>query len=58
MDKIVVKEKEISITGSSDEDYVSLTDIARLKNDKEPKDVIKNWMRTRFTLEYLGLWEK
>lgn len=58
MDKIVVKEKEISITGSSDEDYVSLTDIARIKNEKEPKDVIKNWLRNRGTLEYVGLWEK
>lgn len=58
MDKIVVKEREISITGSSDEDYVSLTDIARIKNEKEPKDVIKNWLRNRGTLEYVGLWEK
>ena len=55
MDKIVVKEKEISITGSSDDDYISLTDIARIKNDKEPKDVIKNWLRNRSTLEYVGL---
>lgn len=47
MDKIVVKEKEISITGSSDDDYISLTDIARIKNEKEPKDVIKNWLRNR-----------
>ena len=58
MDKIVVKEKEISITGIGDGDYVSLTDIARIKNEKEPKDVIKNWLRNRFTLEYVGLWEK
>lgn len=58
MDKIVVREKEISITGSGDEDYVSLTDIARIKNSKEPKDVIKNWLRNRATLEYVGLWEK
>lgn len=56
MDKIVVK--EISITGIGDGDYVSLTDIARIKNEKEPKDVIKNWLRNRFTLEYVGLWEK
>ena len=29
-----------------------------MKNPLEPKDVVKNWMRTRNTLEYLGLWEK
>lgn len=29
-----------------------------MKNPLEPKDVVKNWMRTRITLEYFGLWEK
>jgi hypothetical protein len=58
MDKIVVKEKEISITGCSDEDYVSLTDIAKFKNPRDPNGVILNWMRRVFTLEYLSLWEK
>lgn len=33
-----------------------MTDIARYKSD-EPNDVIKNWMRSRETLEFLGLWE-
>ena len=58
MKNIIVKEKVINITGSGDDDYVSLTDIARLKNPKEPKDVVKNWLRLRSTLEFLGLWEK
>ena len=57
MKNIVVKDKVINITGISDDDYASLTDIARIKNSKEPKDVIKNWMRQRSTLEYLGMWE-
>ena len=38
-------------------DYVSITDIARRKNPVEPKDVVKNWMRSKNTIEYLGLWE-
>lgn len=38
-------------------DYISLTDIARYKNKNEPKDVVKNWMRVRDTIEFLGLWE-
>ena len=38
-------------------DYVSLTDIARYKNKEEPKDVVKNWLRVKNTIEFLGLWE-
>lgn len=38
-------------------DYICITDIARLKNPAEPKDVVKNWMRVKNTIEYLGLWE-
>ncbi|HHU21187.1 MAG TPA: KilA-N domain-containing protein [Acholeplasma sp.] len=38
-------------------DYISLTDIARYKNQKEPKDVVKNWLRMRDTIDFLGLWE-
>ena len=34
-----------------------MTDIARYKSD-EAKDVIKNWMRSKDTIEFLGLWEK
>ena len=50
---------EITIlsTGNND-DYISLTDIARYKNPDEPKDVVKNWMRTKSTIEFLGLWEQ
>ena len=38
-------------------DYICITDIARQKNPLEPKDVVKNWMRLKNTIEYLGLWE-
>ncbi len=38
-------------------EFISLTDIARYKSD-EPKDVIKNWMRSKNTIEFLGLWEQ
>jgi len=44
-----------AITGKS---YLCITDIARIKNPKEPKDVVKNWMRAKSTIEFLGLWEK
>ena len=46
-----------TFTGQSG-DYISLTDIARNKNADEPKDVVKNWMRSKTTIEFLGLWEQ
>lgn len=39
-------------------DYISLTDIAKYRELSEPNDVIRNWLRNRNTLEYLGLWEQ
>jgi len=39
-------------------DYISITDIAKIRNPIEPKDVVKNWMRSKNTLMFLGLWEK
>ena len=38
-------------------EYVSLTDIAKYKNSEAPRFVIQNWMRNRDTIEFLGLWE-
>ena len=57
MTKIQVKETIIKTIKFNGDDYLCITDIARLKNPVEPKDVIKNWMRLKNTLEYLGLWE-
>jgi hypothetical protein len=56
MAKIVVQNTEIAIIQIQETDYISLTDIARVKSD-EPAAVIGNWMRNRNTIEYLGLWE-
>lgn len=55
--KIHVLGKEITLY-SQKEDYISLTDIARYKNAQEPKDVVKNWLRNKNTIEFLGLWER
>ena len=56
---IQAKGTDISVLTTLDnEDYISLTDIARYKNAEFPADVIKNWMRIRSTIEYLGLWEQ
>ena len=45
-------------TVGSEDDYISLTDIARHRNPEFPADVVKNWMRLRSTIEFLGLWEQ
>ena len=55
---ITAKGTEITvISGGDDNDYISLTDIAKYKSD-DPNDVIKNWLRSKDTIEFLGLWEQ
>lgn len=39
-------------------DYISLTDIAKYKNQTAPNELIRNWMRSKNTIEYLGTWEE
>lgn len=56
--KIEVKGISVTVIKSGTDDFISLTDIARNKNAEEPKDVVKNWMRSRTTIEFLGLWEQ
>ena len=56
--KLIVQETLISIRQHEKEDFISLTDIARAKNSDEPKDVVKNWLRNKNTIEFLGLWEQ
>lgn len=53
--EITVLEQEIHI---NKDDYFSLTDIARYKNQESPADVVKNWLRRKDTIEFIGLWEK
>ena len=57
MKNIIVKDRIINITGISDEDYISLTDITRIKNDEDTNMVIASWMRRVDTLDFLKLWE-
>lgn len=57
MKTIKVKDFEISITGINDDDYISLSDIAKLVNHDNPRYPIQNWMRLKDTIEFIGLWE-
>lgn len=55
---INVKGSAIAVSRKEQDDFISLTDIARYKNPDEPIDVIKNWLRNRSTVEFIGLWEQ
>jgi len=57
MAKIKVLSQEVAISTIEEEDYISLTDIARYKNSEQMDDLIRNWLRNRNTLEFLGIWE-
>ncbi len=55
---IIVKETEVAIFSEGVSDYISLTDIAKSRNSSEPFAIINNWLRSRSTIEFIGLWEK
>jgi hypothetical protein len=55
--QLLVQNTVVSFTRIQQGDFISLTDIAKVKNPDEPKDVVKNWLRSRSTLDFLGLWE-
>jgi hypothetical protein len=56
--KLIVKGTDISYFDKGKEDFISLTDIAKYKNPDAPADIVKNWLRSKNTIELLGLWEK
>ena len=57
--KITAQGTEITVLSQGrDDDFISLTDIARYKNPEEPNVVVANWLRGRNTIEYLGIWEQ
>jgi len=54
---MTVKGIDVRYSRINQNDYISLTDIAKYKNPESPNDVIKNWLRNRMTIEFLGIWE-
>lgn len=56
--EINVQGKKVMVISRNLSDFISLTDIARHRDAESPADIVKNWMRTRSTIEFLGLWEK
>ena len=57
MAKITVKNTEIVFYKKEQDDYISLTDIAKIRDKENPSQIISLWLRTYSTIEYLGLWE-
>jgi len=58
MQKINVKGLEVVIFNEKDDDYISLTDIAKYQDKERTDYIIQNWMRNRHTIEFLGIWER
>ncbi len=55
---IEVQGSEITILPGGKQDYICITDIARYKNLEHTDDLIRNWIRNRNTIEFLGIWER
>ena len=56
--QLTVQDIPVTVMHIDQNDYISLTDMAKARTDStRAADVIKNWLRTRSTLEFLGTWE-
>ena len=55
---IEVQGTSVVVLSQNQQDIFCLTDIAKFKNPDHPDDVIRNWLRSRNTVEFLGLWER
>ena len=57
-ENMFVQGTEISLLTHNQDDFISLTDMARYKNAKATGLVISHWMRTGYTINFLGSWEQ
>ena len=55
--EIIVKERKIGVLRIDNKEYISLTDLARYADNEEPRLPIRDWMRNKEVISYLGLWE-
>jgi len=56
--KLQVLEQDINTYTRDGVEYICITDIARYKNPDRTDDLIRNWLRNRNTIEFLGIWEQ
>ena len=58
INKLIVRGTEINVQWDfKRDDFLSLTDMAKIKDDENPRYIIQNWLRNRNTIEFLGVWE-
>jgi len=55
---IAVQGTAVTVLTHDHQDFICLTDIAKFKNPEHSDDVIRNWLRSRSTVEFLGVWER
>ena len=56
--KIEIIGSDVTLFSKGEEDYISLTDLAKHKNAEHTGVVISHWMSTRYTIEFMGIWER
>ena len=56
--KLNVNKLEIVLYKQNEEEFISLTDMAKFRDSERTNYIVQNWMRTRSTIEFLGLWEQ
>ena len=56
--EIIVKERKVNVLRIGNKDFISLTDLARYADEEEPRLPIRDWMRNKEVISYLGLWEQ
>lgn len=56
--EIVLQNQIINIIRIDGKEYISLTDLAKTQNNEAPADVVKNWLRNKETISFLGIWEE
>jgi len=57
-DELLVKNQKVRVIRVNNQDYISLTDLARYENDDNPSDLIKQWMSNKDSFDFYGLWEE
>ena len=55
--RIEVLSQEVAVRTVNQADYICITDIGRYKDSERTDDLIRNWIRNRNTIEFLGIWE-
>ena len=59
MSKLTIQNTDIQIVQINETDFICITDMANAKKgDSRAADIIKNWLRNKYTLEFLGIWEQ